>query len=66
MVDEGTHSITDPKVIEPTPDQAAKLDSVTAFMIEEYDRVGYVQRDEDATEDHRQRLLPLEYGGPVH
>ena len=49
----------DPKVIKITPDLEAKSGAVIALMIEEFERFGYVQRDEDATECHRQRLSTL-------
>ena len=41
-----------------TQGQPAKLHAVAAFLVEEYRRVGYLQRD-DATTYHRQRCATL-------
>ena len=50
--------MTDSKAIEMTQGQPAKLHAVAAFFVEEYRRVGYLQRD-DATTYHRQRCATL-------
>ena len=51
--------MTGSKALEMTLGQAAKPRAVVAFMVEEYQRVGYFQCDEDATTYHRQRLATL-------
>ena len=48
--------MTDPNV---PPDVRTRVEAVLALMIEECHRLGYVQRDKDATDAHRQRLATL-------